>query len=41
MRKPQRLLALPVAALVTVLVATTVGASSVHFKSGPSFTDTA
>lgn len=39
MRKPQRLLALPAVALTTLLVTTTVGANSVHLKSGPSFTD--
>ena len=39
MDKPQRLLALPAVALATLVVITTAGASNVHFKSGPSFTD--
>lgn len=39
MHKPYRFLALPVAATVAMLVSTAAGASNVHFKSGPSFTD--
>lgn len=39
MRMRFRLLALPAAALVAALAAVTANADSVHFKSGPSFTD--